>query len=74
MNKENKKTEEDIQKSEENLNGSEHESEVPNEPDSEDESLGTPSYEELLDKNEEIKNSLLRLNADLDNAYKRTLT
>ena len=30
MNKENKKTEEDIQKSEENLNGSEHESEVPN--------------------------------------------
>ena len=50
MNKENKKTEEDIQKSEENLNGSEHESEL-NEPDSEDESLGTPSYEELLDKN-----------------------
>ena len=73
MNKENKKTEEDIQKSEENLNGSEHESEVPNELDSEDESLGTPSYEELLDKNEEIKNSLLRLNADLDNSYKRTL-
>ena len=60
MNKENQKTEEDIQKSEENLNGSEHESELPNEPDSEDESLGTPSYEELLDKNEEIKDSLLR--------------
>ena len=74
MNKENKKTEEDIQKSEENLNGLDQESEVSSEPDSEDENLGTPSYEELLDKNEEIKNSLLRLNADLDNAYKRTLS
>ena len=74
MNKENKKTEEDIQKSEENLNGLDHESEVSSEPDSEDENLGTPSYEELLDKNEEIKNSLLRLNADLDNAYKRTIS
>ena len=74
MNKENKKTEEDIQKSEENLNGLDQESEVSSEPDSEDENIGTPSYEELLDKNEEIKNSLLRLNADLDNAYKRTLS
>ena len=65
---------ETTQKTEENLNGLDQESEVSSEPDSEDENLGTPSYEELLDKNEEIKNSLLRLNADLDNAYKRTLS
>ena len=47
MNKENKNTEEDIQKTEENLNGLDQESEVSSEPDSEDENLGTPSYEEL---------------------------
>ena len=59
MNKENKKTEEDIQKSEENLNGSEHESEL-NEPDSEDESLGTPSYEELSQKLKKLINMALK--------------
>ena len=38
------------------------------------EDLGTPSYEELLDKNEELEKQLLRSNADLDNALKRTLS
>ena len=36
--------------------------------------LGTPSYEELFDKNEELEKQLLRSNADLDNALKRTLS
>ena len=39
-----------------------------------DESIGTPSYEELFDKNEELEKLLLRSNADLDNALKRTLS
>tara|TARA_Y100001970_G_scaffold201356_1_gene245038 strand:- start:107 stop:694 length:588 start_codon:yes stop_codon:yes gene_type:complete len=39
-----------------------------------DENIGTPSYEELLDKNEELEKLLLRSNADLDNALKRTLS
>ena len=38
------------------------------------EDLGTPSYEELFDKNEELEKQLLRSNADLDNAIKRTLS
>lgn len=28
--------------------------------------IGTPSYEELLEKNEELEKSILRANADLD--------
>ena len=36
--------------------------------------LGTPSYEELVDANEDLEKSLLRANADLDNALKRSLT
>ena len=36
--------------------------------------MGTPSYEELVDKNEDLERSILRVNADLDNAFKRTLT
>ena len=39
-----------------------------------DQSIGTPSYEELFDKNEELEKLLLRSNADLDNALKRTLS
>ena len=39
-----------------------------------DETIGTPSYEELFDKNEELEKLLLRANADLDNALKRTLS
>jgi molecular chaperone GrpE len=38
------------------------------------ETIGTPSYEELFDKNEELEKLLLRANADLDNALKRTLS
>jgi molecular chaperone GrpE len=38
------------------------------------EDFGTPSYEELFDKNEELEKQLLRSNADLDNALKRTLS
>ena len=41
---------------------------------SESEGVGTLSYEELFDKNEELEKQLLRLNADLDNALKRTLS
>ena len=37
------------------------------------ENIGTPSYEELIDKNEELEKSLLRANADLDNALKRSV-
>merc|ERR1712205_47009 len=33
-----------------------------------------PSYEELFDKHEELEKQLLRSNADLDNALKRTLS
>ena len=36
--------------------------------------IGTLSYEELLDKKEELEKSILRANADLDNALKRTLS
>ena len=35
--------------------------------------LGTPSYEELFDKNEELEKQLLRSNADLDNVLKRII-
>ena len=40
----------------------------------ENEDFGTPTYEELLDNKEELESLLLRANADLDNALKRTLT
>ena len=39
-----------------------------------EENIGTPSYEELLDTKEDLEQALLRANADLDNAIKRTLT
>ncbi len=53
--------------------------EVPSEDDSEEnnnsqEDIGSYSYEELVDKNEELEKSVLRANADLDNALKRTLS
>ena len=35
--------------------------------------IGTPTYEELLEKKEELEKLVLRANADLDNALKRTL-
>ena len=39
-----------------------------------EEKIGTPTYEELFDQNEELEKSLLRANADLDNALKRTFS
>ena len=41
---------------------------------SEKDSVETPTYEELLDKNEELEKQLLRSSADLDNAFKRTIS
>ena len=41
---------------------------------SESDSNGNPSYEELFDKHEELEKQLLRSNADLDNAIKRTFS
>ena len=38
------------------------------------EDMGSYTYEELVDKNEELEKSVLRANADLDNALKRTLS
>ena len=43
-------------------------------PSDENESLETLSYEELFDKSEDLEQALLRANADLDNAIKRTRT
>ena len=37
------------------------------------ENLGSPTYEELVDINDELEKSVLRANADLDNALKRTV-
>ena len=53
--------------------------EVSSEDDSEEnnnsqEDMGSYTYEELVDKNEELEKSVLRANADLDNALKRTLS
>ena len=71
--KDNSNKEDNYISSQEPLNG--------NQKDSEDkvdleaganENAGTPTYEELFDKNEELEQSLLRSNADLDNALKRT--
>ena len=39
-----------------------------------EENLGTPTYEELFDRNKELEDLLLRSNANLDNALKRTIT
>ena len=39
-----------------------------------EDSIGTPSYEELTEIKVELEKSLLRANADLDNALKRSLT
>ena len=35
--------------------------------------LGSPTYEELVDIKEELEKAVLRANADLDNALKRTV-
>ena len=61
--------------SEESLNWKEKDLENNNDVKEEtDENVGTPTYEELFDQNEELEKSLLRANADLDNALKRTFS
>ena len=64
---------ENISVEENNLNG-DNADEVAADDSENDKNFGTPSYEELLDKNEELEKLLLRSNADLDNALKRTLS
>ena len=61
--------------SEESLNGKEKDLEDNNVVKGEaEENIETPTYEELFDQNEELEKSLLRANADLDNALKRTFS
>ena len=61
--------------SKEPLNGKEKGSEDNDDIDLDtDNNQGTPTYEELFDKNEELEQLLLRANADLDNALKRTFS
>ena len=61
--------------SEESLNGKEKDLEDSNDvKEAAEENIGTPTYEELFDQNEELEKSLLRANADLDNALKRTFS
>ena len=60
--------------SEENMLNGDSADKVESDDSETDESIGTPSYEELFDKNEELEKLLLRSNADLDNALKRTLS
>ena len=64
---------ENIESEENKLNGDSADKVESNDSET-DESIGTPSYEELFDKNEELEKLLLRSNADLDNALKRTLS
>tara|TARA_Y100000741_G_scaffold55081_1_gene38014 strand:+ start:382 stop:966 length:585 start_codon:yes stop_codon:yes gene_type:complete len=79
MSKKDQSHEEDLQNKEESLNGSDVEGDSDQElesskQDDNNEEIGTPTYEELFDKKEELEGLLLRANADLDNALKRTLT
>ena len=61
--------------SEESMNGKEKDLEDSNVVKEEaEENIETPTYEELFDQNEELEKSLLRANADLDNALKRTFS
>jgi|TARA_B000000437_G_scaffold186729_1_gene143820 molecular chaperone GrpE len=64
---------ENIESEENKLNGDSVDQAVADDSET-DETIGTPSYEELFDKNEELEKLLLRANADLDNALKRTLS
>ena len=63
---------ENIESEENKLNGDSVDQAIADDSET-DETIGTPSYEELFDKNEELEKLLLRANADLDNALKRTL-
>jgi len=60
---------ENIESEENKLNGDSVDQAVADDSET-DETIGTPSYEELFDKNEELEKLLLRANADLDNALK----
>ena len=61
--------------SKESLNGNEKDLEDSNVVKEEaEENIETPTYEELFDQNKELEKSLLRANADLDNALKRTFS
>ena len=64
---------ENIESEENKLNGDSADKDVSDASET-DESIGTPSYEELFDKNEELEKLLLRANADLDNALKSKKT
>ena len=73
MSEKEKKIEENLQDDDLVVNESEISGSVKTDTD-ENQNLGSPTYEELLDKKEELEGLLLRANADLDNAFKRTLT
>ena len=62
-----------INGSEKPLNGN-HEELKAEDTSDKDDNVGTPTYEELFDKNEELEKQLLRSRADLDNAFKRTIS
>ncbi len=78
MNKKDKSIKDDSDVlSEESLNGKEKDLEDIDSNDVQEgaeENIGTPTYEELFNQNEELEKSLLRANADLDNALKRTFS
>ena len=74
MSEKDKSVEENSLDEELSLNGSGEDSDVGDDSQDEVENVGTPTYEELVDKKEELEGLLLRANADLDNALKRTLT
>ena len=76
MNKKDKSIKDDNDAlSEEPMNGKEKDLEDSNVVKEEaEENIETPTYEELFDQNEELEKSLLRANADLDNALKRTFS
>ena len=74
MSEKDKSVEENSLDEELSLNGSGEDSDLSDDPQDEVENVGTPTYEELVDKKEELEGLLLRANADLDNALKRTLT
>ena len=73
LEKENFDAEENLDAEENKLNGGSVDEAAADDSEA-DQSIGTPSYEELFDKNEELEKLLLRSNADLDNALKRTLS
>mgnify|MGYP003304919639 FL=1 len=72
MTKNDKITEENLNEDDQIENVAESEEQNDNLPDDE-QNIGNPTYEELLDKKDELEESLLRANADLDNAFKRSL-